>query len=509
MRLLLPIAILVVGPQFVFARDVREGSPYDPPTGYYAVAEGLLGTSLKSALHQRILGHQVLAYGSSGTVSALRVLDAMPGDASLVQLLYWSTGRSAANYGGGTGQWNHEHCWPQSYGVRSGPGNSDLFNLRPCDVQANAERGNFYYAEIAGGTVPAYAPLCRKTSAQWMPRPEEKGDLARAMFYMAVRYEGGEVTPDLELSDSPNASVYRFGKLSDLLRWHREDPVTEAERRRNHVIYTDYQKNRNPFIDDPDYAEMVFTGVPVVHMKLVRAIAIEGDNAAGAAMVEISRRGPVTGDLVVLLQYGGRYGASVLASPPAYATIPDGASSVALLFSAPASPGLQGERALTVAVAPGAVYVAFDDAVALSVMDAPDNSFDAWADSFGLAGSEAAPGADPDADGFANLAEYAFGGDPAVGASGIMVASLLPQNDDWLAITAVVRTNDPGLTVLGETVTELSHYVYQDNIVFVSGLADGVDQSGVPEGCQRQIFSTPRSSEAAKFLRLQATMTNR
>ncbi len=82
------------------------------------------------------------------------------------------------------------------------------------------------------------------------------------MFYMAVRYDGSDSdVPDLELSDTPNASLYRFGKLSTLLAWHRQVSVDALEKQRNQRIYSDYQHNRNPFVDHPDYAEMVFYGV--------------------------------------------------------------------------------------------------------------------------------------------------------------------------------------------------------------------------------------------------------
>ena len=156
------------------------GDPaYDPPAGYYQGAEALLGTNLHTVLHQKIRGHTVKSYGSGGTVPALRVLDAMPDDSSQVQLIYWGTGVAGTGY---SGLWNHEHLWPQSYGVSSGPGNSDLFELRPCNPSANSERGNKYFQEIVGGTVPTHAPLCRKTSVAWMPRPEEKGDIRGPCF---------------------------------------------------------------------------------------------------------------------------------------------------------------------------------------------------------------------------------------------------------------------------------------------------------------------------------------
>lgn len=75
------------------------------------------------------------------------------------------------------------------------------------------------------------------------------------IFYMAVRYEGersGE--PDLEVSEWMNSSKSPYhGKLSTLLEWHKQDPVSEFEIRRNNLIYENWQGNRNPFIDHPEW----------------------------------------------------------------------------------------------------------------------------------------------------------------------------------------------------------------------------------------------------------------
>jgi len=386
------------------------GDPaYDPPAGYYDGTAELLGSSLQGVLNGKIKGHRVIAYGSSGTVPALRVLDAMPGNSTQVNLIYWGTGRAGSNYGGSNGQWNHEHCLPQSFGISSGPGNSDLFNLRPADVQANGERGNLYYAEISGGTVPTYSPLCRKTSVAWMPRAEEKGMLARAMFYMAVRYDGGDGNPDLKLSDTPNASSNTFGRLSDLLAWHRQYPVTEEERWRNHTIYSSYQFNRNPFVDDPDFAELVFRSVPVVRVAVVRAQAVEGGTGTNAAALLVTRRGPITNDLTVSLSYGGTSGTNVLASAPTTVTIPSGTNAVEVTLTAATNAGTQGERTLTAGAATNVAYAPVDGAVTLTVTDAPESGLSSWAIGYGFSGTDAEAGADPDGDGWSNAQEYAFG----------------------------------------------------------------------------------------------------
>jgi endonuclease I len=73
-----------------------------------------------------------------------------------------------------------------------------------------------------------------------------KGDVARIIFYMAVRYDGGDCFADLEVTNSVNNST---GRLSVLRQWNTRDPPNAFEKRRNQVIYDVYQHNRNPFID--------------------------------------------------------------------------------------------------------------------------------------------------------------------------------------------------------------------------------------------------------------------
>ena len=480
-RIFFRLLLLVVVP----TAEARIGLalPYDPPSGYYAAAEGLLGVGLKSALHQRIRGHRVLSYGSGGTVPALRVLDAMPGDPTRVRLLYWGTGRSILDYGGSIGDWNHEHVWPQAYGVDAGPGKSDVHHLRPCDVQANGERGSLYFAEIASGSTPLRAPLCRMTAVAWMPRPEEKGDLARAMFYMAVRYEGGEATPDLELSETPNAGADRFGRLSDLLRWHREDPVNDEERWRNHKIYTDYQFNRNPFIDDPDYAEMVFRGVPVVRVTALQPETTEGGEPA---VVRISRRGPVQGALTIGLIYGGNAGAEAWQTAPVAVAIPAGSAEIDLTLIPRSQPGEQGARTLQVAAAANPAYAPVS-AAEITLLDAPVGGYELWS-----GGQTVSP---------AGILAYAIGGASSPdGNDGTAVSHSVTANS--LTMTAIVRTNDPHLTVIGQTIGNLTRSTWTTSQVTMTP----GDQTGVGEGLQRQIWSTPRDGGNEKYIRLEVIL---
>ncbi len=83
-----------------------------------------------------------------------------------------------------------------------------------------------------------------------MPPAIVRGDLARCLFYMAVRYDGTDaITMDLELSSSPCIEGAAMGNLTTLLRWLTEDPASVVERARNNGVCVRYQQNRNPFVE--------------------------------------------------------------------------------------------------------------------------------------------------------------------------------------------------------------------------------------------------------------------
>jgi endonuclease I len=101
---------------------------------------------------------------------------------------------------------------------------------------------------------------CREGQGTWEAPDEVKGDIARMLFSMVVRYEGNDMsnTPDLELLDSvTDRGKPHLGKLCTLYQWHIIDPVSDFEENRNNVVYS-WQGNRNPFIDRPEYAEVIW-----------------------------------------------------------------------------------------------------------------------------------------------------------------------------------------------------------------------------------------------------------
>ncbi|QMT18214.1 endonuclease [Planococcus maritimus] len=237
---------------------VTPGTDPDPdPTvdGYYETANGLQGESLKAELHDIIDGHTELSY--SQVWDALKITDEDPNNANNVLLLYTGESRSKSLNGGNVGDWNREHTWAKShgnFGTAMGAG-TDIHHLRPTDVQVNGLRGNLDFNY--GGSAVNGCDGCLRTSASWEPPNEVKGDVARMLFYMAVRYESGDGV-DLELNDFVNnGSTPYHGKISVLLEWHEQDPVSSWEQQRNDKI-EDIQGNRNPFVDHPEWAESIW-----------------------------------------------------------------------------------------------------------------------------------------------------------------------------------------------------------------------------------------------------------
>lgn len=238
-------------------------NPHSSKGYYYAAATGIDLGLLKQALHNIIDDH--IEYSYDFAKEALKNTDEDPNNPNNVILFYTGRSQGKDTFGTGSNQWNREHVWAKSHGGfgESAPAGSDLHHLRPTDVNVNSKRGSLDFANGGVKVVDDYgegSSFCYCVDGvSFEPRDEVKGDVARILFYMAVRYEGdvaGE--PNLELNDLlGNGSSPYMGKLSVLLEWHRLDPVDDFERHRNDVIFS-YQGNRNPFIDNPDYAEMIF-----------------------------------------------------------------------------------------------------------------------------------------------------------------------------------------------------------------------------------------------------------
>ncbi len=255
----------------------------DPPPGYYATVDASSEGALRATLHDVIDGHTKIPYTASSTDTwdVLELADQDPLDAGRVLDVYRN--RSFPKYGGGNNSYNREHTWPNSYGFPDdGWSNlpySDCHHLFLCDIAYNGARGSRVFDHCASGCT-AYPTdvhdgvsgvnYTRNDAPQgvWETWHDRRGDVARAMFYMDIRYEGDTGSePDLILTDDlalimssqtgDNEPVGYMGYVSVLLEWHEQDPVDDRERLRNDVVFQ-YQGNRNPFIDHPEWVDLLF-----------------------------------------------------------------------------------------------------------------------------------------------------------------------------------------------------------------------------------------------------------
>ena len=112
-----------------------------------------------------------------------------------VGLIYSNFSMSKGALGSsGASVWNREHLWPRSYGIdSSGPDNSDMHNLFPCNASVNLlVVTNITTRPPLPSTVNSVSPENTFDSDSWEPADSDKGIVARAVLYMAVRYEGDE-----------------------------------------------------------------------------------------------------------------------------------------------------------------------------------------------------------------------------------------------------------------------------------------------------------------------------
>jgi len=260
----LPLGLaLVFGLCLAEAQECRK--PARPPVSldaYYAPAAGQTGDALKTALHQIITNHTRFSYMCVWTI--LMETDEDPANPNNVIAIY--TGRSIPKTRRDQGQndmdaWNREHVWPKSHGFPQNMQHAytDAHHLRPEDRSVNEARNDRDFDN--GGRQHGECRACRLDADSWEVPDAVKGDVARMLFYVDVRYEGsgGDATPDLKLVNTITTDTRRpeLGRLCTLLRWHAQDPVSDGERRRNDGVYA-WQGNRNPFIDHPEWVAAIW-----------------------------------------------------------------------------------------------------------------------------------------------------------------------------------------------------------------------------------------------------------
>jgi endonuclease I len=159
--------------------------------------------------------------------------------------------------------WNREHVWPKSkaFPRRDQWAHTDAHHIAAEVVRCNSLRGNLDFGEGGQLSEECASRRARGAVASWEPSNAAKGQVARMMFYVAVRYEGdplGDKTPNLELVNRVTKEGEPFlGNLCTLLRWNQAFPVTEQERGR-HAVVVKHQGNRNPFVEQPALANRIW-----------------------------------------------------------------------------------------------------------------------------------------------------------------------------------------------------------------------------------------------------------
>ncbi len=243
------------------------------PAGYYDSAAGLTGSSLRQELHNVIDDHIVKSYDYLWTAFATTDIRTSLGS-DYIWCMYTelefhhdedqSTGSSVYT------TYNREHSWPKSWTSEYSPHYTDLFHLYPTQAYANSNRSNLPYGEVATGAEtwvsengtkkgPARSGL-GYTGTVFEPIDEYKGDFARTYFYISTRYLGEDSTwdPAHEYEYMAIGAELKQWAVDMLLEWHHNDPVSTKETVRNDEVYA-IQNNRNPFIDNPAYADSIWS----------------------------------------------------------------------------------------------------------------------------------------------------------------------------------------------------------------------------------------------------------
>lgn len=232
------------------------------PNGYYDAANGKTGDELKAALHNIIKGHHVVSY--EGLLNAFAYTDCKPNGKiwDIYSNYEYSLSGNCGEYEQEGDCWNREHTWPQSWFNEKTTPRSDLFHVYPTDGYVNGQRSNYPYGEVnnptyTSGNGSKLGPCVTSgySGKVFEPIDEYKGDIARSYFYMSVRYYSED--SGWGSSGMTNKSEILPWAMTMLLRWSDEDPVSDKEIARNNAVYG-YQNNRNPFIDHPEYARMIW-----------------------------------------------------------------------------------------------------------------------------------------------------------------------------------------------------------------------------------------------------------
>ncbi|TDY11857.1 endonuclease [Meridianimaribacter flavus] len=264
------------------------------PAGYYDSATGT-GYTLKTQLHNIIDNHNDQGYNAMDGFIASYDLDNYYETGSNTILDPYSENPTGSdpytfspvsdecgNYSGEGDCYNKEHVIPQSVFSQNTPMRSDAHHLLPTDGRVNGFRNNYPFGVVDNSQLVSQEGISNPTqngsklggnlnsgysagytNTVFEPIDEFKGDIARIYFYFVTRYED-QISSwgSYAMFDGSSDKVLDDPFLSILLTWHQMDPVSQKEIDRNNNIYYNHQSNRNPFVDHPEYVEMIWNITP-------------------------------------------------------------------------------------------------------------------------------------------------------------------------------------------------------------------------------------------------------
>ncbi|MBH0018725.1 endonuclease [Pseudoalteromonas sp. NGC95] len=270
---------------FTLGSGSGDGGGSNPtPTGYYVTAQGLSGYALKTELYNIIKDHNAQGYSAIWSFYDSSARDTyFENDNSILDMYsekpngsdsynYAAVSDQCGNYSGEGGCYNREHSFPKSwFGGTIEPMNSDVHHIYATDGYVNSKRSNFPFGEVAsasftstnGSKLGSAASSLNYSGTVFEPIDEFKGDFARAYFYMATRYENvigtwqTKTTSSNAVLNGSSNKVFESWVVAMLLNWHNSDPVSQMELDRNQAAF-EFQGNRNPYIDHPEFVEMIW-----------------------------------------------------------------------------------------------------------------------------------------------------------------------------------------------------------------------------------------------------------
>jgi endonuclease I len=232
------------------------------PVGYYNSINGKRGQDLKNAAHQLLKNHTVMTYSSLWY--HFQSTDCHFENPNQVWDMYSNITRYYRGASAVSGM-NREHSFPKSWwGGTQVDAYTDLNHLYPSDAEANLAKNNYPLGEVStasfnNGCTKVGTPMAGQgggCSTVFEPDDEYKGDFARTYFYMATCYQDYTWKYTYMVTNSSWQTLNQWS-INLLLKWAREDPVSDKEVARNEAVYK-IQNNRNPFIDNPLLAEYIW-----------------------------------------------------------------------------------------------------------------------------------------------------------------------------------------------------------------------------------------------------------